>query len=53
MGIPQMPGQNLQVRWDRVPAAHQGGPLHEGKLDDGCITCLWHSSRFRLSDGAR
>jgi hypothetical protein len=22
MGIPQMSGQNLQVRWDRVPAAH-------------------------------
>jgi len=32
--------------------AHQGGPLHEGKVDAGCVTCPWHSSRFRLSDGA-
>jgi nitrite reductase/ring-hydroxylating ferredoxin subunit/uncharacterized membrane protein len=32
--------------------AHQGGPLHEGKVEDGCIVCPWHSSRFRLSDGA-
>jgi nitrite reductase/ring-hydroxylating ferredoxin subunit len=32
--------------------AHQGGPLHEGRLEDGCIVCPWHSSRYRLSDGA-
>ena len=32
--------------------AHQGGPLHEGRVDAGCVTCPWHSSRFRLSDGA-
>jgi nitrite reductase/ring-hydroxylating ferredoxin subunit len=32
--------------------AHQGGPLHEGQIDDGCVICPWHSSRFRLSDGA-
>ncbi|HWC40068.1 MAG TPA: Rieske (2Fe-2S) protein, partial [Acidimicrobiales bacterium] len=31
--------------------AHQGGPLHEGKVEDGCVICPWHSSRFRLSDG--
>jgi nitrite reductase/ring-hydroxylating ferredoxin subunit len=31
--------------------AHQGGPLHEGRIDDGCIVCPWHSSRYRLSDG--
>jgi nitrite reductase/ring-hydroxylating ferredoxin subunit/uncharacterized membrane protein len=32
--------------------AHQGGPLHEGTIERGCVTCPWHSSRFRLSDGA-
>ncbi len=31
---------------------HRGGPLHEGSFDDGCVTCPWHQSRFRLSDGA-
>lgn len=30
---------------------HAGGPLHEGAVDDGCVTCPWHGSRFRLSDG--
>ncbi len=33
--------------------SHRGGPLHEGTFDDeGCVTCPWHGSRFRLSDGA-
>lgn len=31
--------------------AHQGGPLHEGRIEDGCVICPWHSSRYRLSDG--
>lgn len=31
---------------------HQSGPLDEGEVSDGCITCPWHGSRFRLSDGA-
>lgn len=31
---------------------HAGGPLHEGELDGECITCPWHTSTFRLSDGA-
>ena len=31
--------------------AHQGGPLYEGVISDGCVTCPWHSSRFRLADG--
>lgn len=30
---------------------HQSGPLSEGELSDGCLTCPWHGSRFRLSDG--
>jgi nitrite reductase/ring-hydroxylating ferredoxin subunit/uncharacterized membrane protein len=31
---------------------HRGGPLAEGALTDGCVTCPWHGSRFRLGDGA-
>ncbi len=31
--------------------SHAGGPLHEGSLSDGCVTCPWHGSQFRLSDG--
>ena len=31
---------------------HRGGPLHEGELSDGCVTCPWHGSRFLLEDGA-
>ena len=31
---------------------HAAGPLHEGDVDgDLCVTCPWHGSRFRLSDG--
>jgi nitrite reductase/ring-hydroxylating ferredoxin subunit/uncharacterized membrane protein len=31
---------------------HRGGPLDEGELADGCVTCPWHGSRFRLADGS-
>ncbi len=31
---------------------HRGGPLHEGEVAGGCITCPWHASAFRLDDGA-
>jgi nitrite reductase/ring-hydroxylating ferredoxin subunit/uncharacterized membrane protein len=31
--------------------AHQGGPLHDGSIEDGCVVCPWHSSRYRLVDG--
>jgi nitrite reductase/ring-hydroxylating ferredoxin subunit/uncharacterized membrane protein len=31
---------------------HRGGPLHEGEVADGCVTCPWHGSRFRLADGS-
>ena len=32
--------------------SHMGGPLAEGTVDDGCITCPWHGSTFRLADGS-
>lgn len=31
--------------------AHQGGPLGEGKIIDGCITCPWHGWQYRPQDG--
>lgn len=31
---------------------HLGGPLHEGEIGDGCVTCPWHASVFRLDDGS-
>jgi len=31
--------------------AHAGGPLDRGTLEDGCVTCPWHGSQFRLADG--
>jgi nitrite reductase/ring-hydroxylating ferredoxin subunit len=31
---------------------HRGGPLHEGQVAGGCISCPWHGSVFALSDGA-
>ncbi|OLT12599.1 iron-sulfur protein [Actinomadura sp. CNU-125] len=30
---------------------HMGGPLDEGTFADGCVTCPWHASTFRLADG--
>ena len=31
--------------------AHQNGPLGEGRILDGCITCPWHGFQYRLEDG--
>jgi nitrite reductase/ring-hydroxylating ferredoxin subunit/DMSO/TMAO reductase YedYZ heme-binding membrane subunit len=31
--------------------AHQGGPLYEGKVIDGCLTCPWHGWQYRPEDG--
>ena len=32
--------------------SHMGGPLDEGTFADGCVTCPWHGSIFRLTDGS-
>jgi nitrite reductase/ring-hydroxylating ferredoxin subunit/uncharacterized membrane protein len=31
---------------------HRGAPLHEGRVEDGCVECPWHGSRFDLADGS-
>ena len=30
---------------------HQNGPLGEGKIIDGCITCPWHGYQYHPQDG--
>ena len=43
-------GGTVHAMSDRC--THRGGPLHEGEIEDGCVTCPWHGSRFRLDDGS-
>ena len=31
--------------------AHQGGPLGEGRIVDGCITCPWHGYQYLAGNG--
>ena len=31
--------------------SHLAGPLAEGKLENGCVTCPWHASVFNVHDG--
>ncbi|HEX5532569.1 MAG TPA: Rieske (2Fe-2S) protein [Actinomycetales bacterium] len=40
-----------QVRALAGTCSHLGGPLHEGEVRDGCVTCPRHGSTFRLADG--
>jgi len=42
-------GEQVQVLADRC--SHMSGPLSDGQLADGCLTCPWHGSVFRLADG--
>jgi nitrite reductase/ring-hydroxylating ferredoxin subunit len=37
----------LADRYSRI-----SGPLSGGDLADGCLTCPWHGSMFRLADGS-
>ncbi|MBI1380485.1 MAG: Rieske 2Fe-2S domain-containing protein [Planctomycetaceae bacterium] len=30
---------------------HQGGPLGEGRIVDGCVTCPWHGYQYQPEDG--
>jgi nitrite reductase/ring-hydroxylating ferredoxin subunit len=43
-------GDRVHVLADRC--SHLSGPLSEGSLDDGCLTCPWHNSTFRVADGS-
>jgi nitrite reductase/ring-hydroxylating ferredoxin subunit len=43
-------GGAIRVLADRC--SHMSGPLSEGELADGCLTCPWHGSVFRVADGS-
>ncbi len=40
----------IRVLADRC--SHLAGPLSQGEIADGCVTCPWHRSTFDLSDGS-
>lgn len=51
-------GQNIAIfKYDGVISAvnnvckHQMGPLGEGKIVDGCITCPWHGYQYLPQNG--
>ena len=51
-------GERVAVfRYDGKVAAlsnvcqHQNGPLGEGRVIDGCVTCPWHGYQYRPEDG--
>lgn len=31
--------------------AHQGGPIAEGQVQSGCVTCPWHGWQYELATG--
>jgi nitrite reductase/ring-hydroxylating ferredoxin subunit len=31
---------------------HAGAPLAEGRLDEEVLTCPWHGSQFKITDGS-
>ena len=64
-GIPESRARMLVVAGERVAVwrhrdlfhatsnvcRHQGGPVGEGRIVDGCITCPWHGWTYRPEDG--
>ena len=30
---------------------HEGGPLQDGTIEDGCVVCPWHHYKFALAGG--
>ena len=45
------PTESRQVAAVSNVCRHQGGPLGEGRVIDGCITCPWHGYQYRPEDG--
>jgi nitrite reductase/ring-hydroxylating ferredoxin subunit len=43
-------GGAIYVLADRC--SHMSGPLSDSDLADGCLTCPWHGSVFRVADGS-
>jgi nitrite reductase/ring-hydroxylating ferredoxin subunit len=43
-------GKQVHVLADHC--SHLSGPLSDGDYQDGCLTCPWHGSAFRVTDGS-
>lgn len=43
--------QGNQIQAIGAVCPHAGGPLEQGKFDNGCVQCPWHDSVFALADG--
>jgi nitrite reductase/ring-hydroxylating ferredoxin subunit len=43
-------GGAVHVLADRC--SHMSGPLSDSELSEGCLTCPWHGSVFRIADGS-
>jgi nitrite reductase/ring-hydroxylating ferredoxin subunit/DMSO/TMAO reductase YedYZ heme-binding membrane subunit len=57
--IVSLSGERIAVfRYDGKVSAisnvcqHQNGPLGEGRIIDGCVTCPWHGYQYRPESGA-
>lgn len=44
-------GEQIKLSAVANVCAHQQGPLGEGRVIDGCITCPWHGYQYRPGDG--
>jgi len=44
--------EGTQVYAMEDACSHAGGPLSEGDVRQGVVTCPWHGSQFRLTDGS-
>ena len=44
--------ENQAIYAIAATCSHLGGPLDEGTFQNGMITCPWHASTFKLSDGS-
>lgn len=42
-------GAERSVLSDRC--SHRGAPLSDGTVEDGCVVCPWHASRFDVATG--
>jgi len=52
-GIPLLISRNAKGDVSAIPAicTHRGGPLENGTVADGCVTCPWHHAKFSLENG--
>ena len=44
--------ENEHIYAIAATCSHMGGPLEEGRCENGIVHCPWHNSGFRLSDGS-